>query len=361
MDKSNNTQHTKNTETNVLVIRLSAMGDVAMTIPVLRVFRATYPDVKLTVLTRKFFEPMFDGINNLEVFHAEVDGKHKGFLGLIKLFTELRRLKIYAVADLHNVLRSKVLKALFRCIGIKTVAIDKGRAEKKALTKSKNKTFKQLKTTHVRYAEIFEKMGYPVDMQHHKFPQKPPITDVINDLSVSSTSSGSNPGKKKLGIAPFAQYESKTYPLGLMEKVIEQLSKQNTYEIFLFGGGERENAILNAISSKYSNVVSVVGKLSFVEELKLIANLNGMVSMDSGNAHLAAMYGIPIVTLWGVTHPFAGFMPFGETMERAILPELEQYDQIPTSIYGNKVPEGYEKVMHTISPETVVKMVNKEV
>ena len=79
-----------------------------------------------------------------------------------------------------------------------------------------------------------------------------------------------------------------------------------------------------------------------------------MLSMDSGNAHIAAMYGVPTITLWGVTHPFAGFMPFGQPIERAILPNLARYDQIPTSIYGNKVPPGYEKVMHTISPDTVI-------
>jgi ADP-heptose:LPS heptosyltransferase len=81
--------------------------------------------------------------------------------------------------------------------------------------------------------------------------------------------------------------------------------------------------------------------------------------MDSGNAHLAAMYGVPTITLWGVTHPFTGFMPFGQPIERAILPNLAKYDQIPTSIYGNKVPPGYEKVMHTIKPETVIEAINK--
>nr|WP_062055009.1 glycosyltransferase family 9 protein [Aquimarina longa] len=328
------------------------MGDVGMTVPVLRTFRATYPDVKLTVLTRKFFEPMFSNIENLEVYHADVDNTHKGILGLTRLSSELSKLRISAVADLHNVLRSNVLKTLLSLRGIKVVQIDKGRAEKKALTRSERKVFKQLKTTHQRYADVFKKLGYPIDLATHQFPEKQSLTTEILSLTQKNST------KKWLGIAPFAQYESKTYPLELMVEVIETLDKENNFEIFLFGGGKKETDILNNIGSKYKNVINVVGKLSFKEELRLINNLDAMISMDSGNAHLAAMYGVPTVTLWGVTHPFTGFMPFGQPMKYAILPDLTKYDLIPTSIYGNKVPPNYEKVMHTIQPETVIKTIN---
>ena len=350
--EESNLKTSKKSETNVLVIRLSAMGDVAMTVPVLRVFRATYPDVKLTVLTREFFAPMFSDIENLEVYPADVNGKHKGFLGLTRLANELNKRGINEVADVHNVLRSNVLKTLFSLRGIKTVQIDKGRSEKKALTRSKNKVFKPLKTTHQRYADVFSALGYPIDLTTHKFPKKQSLTPEILSITQNST-------KKWLGIAPFAQYDSKTYPLELMVEVIEALDKENKFEIFLFGGGKREMDILNNIESKYKNVTNIVGKLSFNDELKLIGNLDAMVAMDSGNAHLAAMYGVPTITLWGVTHPFAGFMPFAQPIENAILPNLAKYDQIPTSIYGNKVPSGYEKVMYTIKPETVVEAVNK--
>ncbi|MBP2833300.1 glycosyltransferase family 9 protein [Aquimarina sp. U1-2] len=329
------------------------MGDVAMTVPVLRTFSNTYPDIKLIVLTRAFFEPVFSDIPNVEVYPADVSGKHKGIVGLTRLFTELRKKNIDAVADLHNVLRSNVLKTMFSLSGIPVVQIDKGREEKKALTRATHKIFEPLKTTHQRYADVFADLGYPIDLSKHKFPEKPSLTPGIIEITQNST-------KKWLGIAPFAQYDSKTYPLELMVKLIEMLDAQNEYEIFLFGGGKREIDILNNIGSKYKNAISIAGKLSFADELKLIANLDTMVAMDSGNAHLAAMYGVPTITLWGVTHPYAGFMPFAQPFEHAILPNLTKYDQIPTSIYGNKVPAGYEKVMYTIKPETVVEVINKQ-
>ncbi len=348
MEKSS--ASSKGKDAHILIIRLSAMGDIAMTVPVLRTFRAKFPDVKLTVLTRKFFEPMFYGIENLEVYHADVDGKHKGIFGLTKLANELIGLGITEVADLHNVLRSNILKTLFSIRRIPVVQLDKGRTEKKALTRAKNKDFKQLKTTHQRYADVFSALGFPIDLNAYQAPKRSSLPQSVFSITENST-------KKWLGIAPFAQYESKTYPLDLMVEVIEALDKENEYEIFLFGGGKREKDILNNIASKYENVINMVGRFSFEDELKLIGNLDVMVAMDSGNAHIAAMYNIPTITLWGVTHPFAGFMPFGQPIERAILPNLVKFDQIPTSIYGNKVPPGYEGVMRTIKPDVVIETI----
>ena len=156
----------QNIPKHILVIRLSAMGDVAMTVPVLRAFTEQYPDVKITVLTREFFKPFFGDLQNVSVFNAEVNGKHKGVFGLLKLSKELKKLDIDAVADLHNVLRSKILKFFF--FGIKVVQIDKGRAEKKALTSGQN--VKQLKTTHQRYADVFEQLGFKIDLSNPSFP-----------------------------------------------------------------------------------------------------------------------------------------------------------------------------------------------
>lgn len=338
--------------THILVIRLSAMGDVAMTVPVLRIVVQTYPNVKITVVTKKAFEPIFMGIDNVSVYIAEVSGRHKGIFGLNRLAKEVRNLGIDAVADLHNVLRSNVLRNLFALRNIKVAQIDKGRDEKKALIKAKGKVFEPLKSMHQRYADVFENLGFPIDLDTYQAPEKPQLSAKINALTETST-------KKWLGIAPFAQYESKTYPYEQIVEVIRVLSEENQIEIFLFGGGKREKDILNVIASKYKNVTNVVGQLSFQEELSLIGNLDGMLSMDSGNGHLAAIYNIPVITLWGVTHPYLGFVPFGQPLENSLLSDTKVYNQIPTSVYGNKFPEGYENVMQTIAPQTVTNAIKE--
>jgi len=318
-----------------------------MIVPVLRVFSETYPEVKLTVLSREFFKPFFEDLPNVNFLEAEVDGKHKGFFGLLKLSKEAKTLKVDAVADLHNVIRSKIITNCLWFLGNKVATVNKGRAEKKALTRESNKVFKQLKTTHQRYADVFEKLGYHLDLSKFKALPRKNFNQKFQDL-VGTTH------KKIIGIAPFAAYKSKMYPLDLMRKVISELDKTQEYHIVLFGGGKEEIEQLNIFENDFPSAKNATGKLTFKEELALISNLDLMLSMDSGNGHLAAMYGIPVITLWGVTHPFAGFVPFGQTLENCLTADREKFPLLPTSIYGNKFPEGYEDSIKTISPQEII-------
>jgi len=333
---------------HILIIRLSAMGDVAMSVPVIRALVDQHPNVKITVLSKPFLQPLFDNIPNVSFYAADVKGKHKGVVGLYRLFKELKALDITHVADFHNVLRSKILRFFFKFTAAKIAFIDKGRAEKKALTREYNKVFQQLKTSVQRYADVLNSLGFATSLEHPKSIQKNPLSQKLIDLV----------GDKKqpwIGVAPFAAFEGKMYPLHLMKEVIAELSTSNT--ILLFGGGKKEIAILDAFETEFENTLNIAGKISFKEELILISHLDMMLSMDSGNAHLAAMQQVKTVTLWGVTHPYAGFAPFGQPEEYCLLPDLEAYPKVPCSIYGNKVFEGYENVMETIAPKTIVQKI----
>ncbi len=325
---------------HILVIRLSAMGDVAMTVPVLRALSVRYPNLKITVLTRELYAPFFRDLPNVSVFPAHVNEEHKGILGLYKLAKQLKAKKIDAVADLHNVLRTNILKWFL--LGDKFIQIDKGRAEKKALTSGN--IFKPLKTTHQRYAEVFEQLGFPVDLSNPIFPEKATLSSKLQDVV--------NPKLKVIGIAPFAAHEGKMYPLDAMKRVIESLSQE--YQILLFGGGEKEINSLTEFEETFKNVKNIAGNYSFEEQLDIISNLDVMLSMDSGNAHIATMLGVKVITIWGVTHPYAGFAPFNQPEDYALLSDRTKFPKIPTSVYGNKYPEGYQKASGSIAPETVV-------
>ncbi|HCQ75948.1 MAG TPA: ADP-heptose--LPS heptosyltransferase RfaF, partial [Leeuwenhoekiella sp.] len=126
-------------------------------------------------------------------------------------------------------------------------------------------------------------------------------------------------------------------------------------KVILFGGGKEEEQLLNSFAAKYENCINVAGKFSFEEELALISHLDTMLAMDSGNGHMAALFGVPVVTLWGVTHPYLGFAPYGQPEKNQLTADRKQFPAIPTSAYGNKVPEGYERALHSIQPETVLK------
>ncbi|MCB0465546.1 MAG: glycosyltransferase family 9 protein, partial [Aequorivita sp.] len=306
----------------------------------------TYPKIKITVVSRPFFKPFFEGIPNLDFLEADVYGEHKR-LGLIKLAKEAKELGIDAVADLHNVIRSKIITKYLKIKGLETATIDKGRVEKKALISSAGRAISQLKTTHQRYADVFEKLGFPIDLKKHVPPFKKQLIPKLNGLI------GVEP-KKLIGIAPFAAYRSKMYPLSLMAEVIRELDESDKYRIFLFGGGKKEVELLKKLENPFANVTNVAGKLSFEEELSLISNLDLMLSMDSGNGHIAAMYGVPVITLWGVTHPFAGFVPFNQPESNQLMADREKYPLIPTSIYGNKFPKNYENALASISANAII-------
>src|SRR5690606_16745433 len=99
----------------------------------------------------------------------------------------------------------------------------------------------------------------------------------------------------------------------------------NSIKIFLFGGGNEEIQKLNQLQNNHSNVIVLAGKLKFNQELEVISNLDLMLSMDSGNAHIAAMLGVKVITLWGATHPFAGFSPFNQPLENCIVSDREKF------------------------------------
>jgi ADP-heptose:LPS heptosyltransferase len=340
---------------HIAVMRLSAMGDVAMIVPVLRAFVIQNPNVKITFISRKFFKPFFEEIPNVTFFEFEAENRHKSFLGLMRLFQDLKKLDIDAFADLHNVLRSKIIRTLFDLTGKKTATVNKGRAEKEALTRSENKIFEQLPTMFERHCKAFETLGFQIDLSSPIFPEKAILDAEIQYRVFGIIQNNQYVSKKKLiGIAPFAQYDSKVYPLNLMRQVIDQLALNPENKILLFGGGKSEIEILNSLSANNENVINCAGKISFEKELKLISRLDVMLSMDSANAHISSMLGIKTITIWGATHPFAGFAPFNQRLENCLVADRNLYPKLPTSVYGNKIVEGYQDAMRTILPSEII-------
>jgi len=331
---------------HIAVMRLSAMGDVAMTVPVLRVFLERYPDVRLTVVSVPFLQPLFSDLPGVTFLPFDKKA-YKGFAGLFRFYRMLKASGCDGFADVHSVTRSRIIGLFFRLSGALVARLDKGRSEKKALTRSHNKIWKPLKTSPERYADVFRDLGYPIDLSQHVFPAPKPLSESVKSVT----------GRKNghwIGIAPFAQHSPKMYPVDLMQQVIERLAALPDVTILLFGGGKEETTRLNALAQSAPNIVNIAGRLSFADELSLISHLDVMLSMDSGNGHLAAIAGVPVVTLWGATHPYAGFAPFGQPLENSLVPDLSKYPQLPTSVFGNKQVEGYEEAMRTISPAEVV-------
>ncbi len=301
------------------------MGDVAITIPVLNSLAKKF-NVQLVMVTPKAFAPMFSGTQNLTVFSIDKNGRHKGIFGLIRLFSDLSKENPDAIADLHDVLRTKFLRFLFSAKAVKIATINKGRFEKKLLVKNGKNKSSLLKSSSERYKAVFSSLGFEFDIDFHSiFPETPPILDVFVEAF------GEKNGKW-IGIAPFAKHRSKMFPEEKMEQLIEKLDKQSDIKILLFGQGTFEESIMKKWVNKYPNVHIMPSEVRLPSELNLMANLDLMLSMDSANMHLASLVNLPVMSIWGATHYYAGFLGHNQLVSNIIESDI---DCRPCSIYGN--------------------------
>ena len=327
----------------ILVFRFSALGDVAMIVPVFRALFQKYPNLQLVLVSRSFVQPLFQEFEQVK-FIAMEPQQLKGFAGLYRFFKQLRQLQPEAIADLHGVLRTHVLNFFFRATGMRVQQIRKGRAEKKQLTRPKNKRWVPLEHTVYRYADVFFRLGFPVEIPTEQQRLNRPLPEHLPEsLQLSKT--------PWVGIAPFASFPGKRYPLDAMQKVIAYLSQKHF--VLLFGAGTEELSQMAVWAQAYPNVFNICKELDFSQQLDLISHLDLMIAMDSANGHFAANAGVQVLTLWGLTHPFAGFAPFGSGHENLGV-DREQYPQVPTSVYGHKMPQGYEKAFRSLPPEAVL-------
>lgn len=340
---------------HILVIRFSALGDVAMAVPVVWALATQYPDIRITVLSRAFARPLFaDLAPNVNFMEADLKHEYRGVRGLNALYRRLVAKQFTKVADLHDVLRSEYLRMRFNVGRYRVEHVKKHRRQRRKLTSSHKKVMKPLPSSFKNYAEVFSRLGYPVDYSKFRsiFPSEG------GNLNMLPKEIGPKKSFEQwIGIAPFAAHQGKIYPPRLMEEVIQQLlQKYPKARIFLFGRGEQENQYFKVWTERYPHCLFVSQYCeSMYQELILMSHLNVMLSMDSANMHLASLAGIPVVSVWGATHPMAGFLGFNQSEENIIQLNL---DCRPCSIFGNKpCRRGDYACLQNIPPERIVERI----
>jgi ADP-heptose:LPS heptosyltransferase len=288
----------------------------------------------------------FKDIPNLSYFTADLNNHYKGFAGIVKLFGALKKNAQYdALADLHDHLRTKILRNLFRLSGLTYAYVDKGRKEKKLLTRFPHKVLKPLKPTVERYADVFRKLGFALNLDNRLINKPKQLTSEVIAITGKKTNTW-------IGIAPFAKHKGKILPLEKTEQVISSLNDKNV-RLFLFGGSLLEEEICLQWQQNYKTVTSLVNRLTMEQELAVISNLDAMMSMDSAGMHLASLEGVPVVSVWGATHYYAGFLGYGQSEDNIVADNIECR---PCSVYGNKpcFRKDYA-CLYDIDPETIVK------
>lgn len=321
---------------HILVIRLSALGDVAILQPVVRQWAAANPETLFTIAAPPILQPLFDKTDNIRFLPTQKKQSP------IKIYKHLASVHPTAVADMHWVNRSIAVDLLFLMHGTKLHHIDKSRAERRRLTHfGAVKYNRQLRPSWQRYDDVFRHLGLnapdqTLEAESRKYWQPRLGTPI------------------RIGIAPFAQHKGKIWPAEKMKQLIALLSHWQDTEIMLFGS-RNEASTLEQWAEPYDNVINTAGKQTFEQELHIIASLSLMISMDSANMHFASCLGIPVVSIWGATHPSGGFAGWRQDPDNAVQAALPCR---PCSMYGKKECRFADyRCLYQITPQAVAERV----
>ncbi len=311
------------------------MGDVALLLPVIKSLVAAHKNVEVTIVTRPRFAPFFYDIDRVKVFAADVDNTYNGIFGMRELFRALIRKASYdVVVDLHDHLRSRILRTFFRLFFTNVVVFSKGRKEKKSFARKHNKIVAPLPHTINRYQAAFTKAGFAFDLLPAPWFDIPESVQRVADEWLSRN--GLEKREKWIGLAPFALHATKVWPLDNYALLIEEVLKSGPAKFFLFGGGARETKYFESLQKKFpQHCVVAAGQLKIRQEIALMKRLDLMVCVDSSNMHMAALSGVPVLSIWGGTHPDVGFAPVG-TAARIIQITRKELPCRPCSVYGRE-------------------------
>lgn len=337
---------------NVLIIRMSSIGDVAMTIPVIYSVAKDNPSDSFTVLTQDFLLSLFiNRPTNMNIIGMNTKKAEKSLWGIIRFAFYLAGNKYDIVFDLHNVIRSRIINLIFRLKGKSVYVLYKDRKGRKKLTRKPPKKIEALPAMTTRYADVFRQAGFQFKVSFISLYEESPV-----DMEIIHSIAGEKKGKW-VGIAPFATYEGKIYPKDKMEDVLRILSKQPDITLFLLGGKGDEEAVFDQWALKYANTRNLAGKYSLDQELAMISRFDVLISMDSANMHFASLVNTPVISIWGATHPFAGFYGYRQSPDGAVQRDLSCR---PCSVFGNKpCYRGDWACMEEIPPKQIVDKVNK--
>lgn len=324
---------------HVLIIRLSALGDVALMVPLVHDYASANPDIRFTVAGPPLLQPLFEGEHNVSYLGLK---KKQSF---IKIYKVLNAVGADTVVDLHKVNRVGFALTLLRLrhlfnFHFRLCSLRKGKFSRWLYLH--HLYHHPRKPQFQRYDEVFQRAGLSK-------------VDKLNVDKLISSHDNVSIHQPCIGIAPFSQHKGKIWPWENVETLVALLARHGLY-ILLFGSKE-EAPQLEALAGQHTTVTSLAGKQSFKEELEIIKGLTLMVSMDSANMHFASVLGIPVVSIWGATHPDFGFYPQQQNRANALCANLPCQ---PCSAFGQKACKyGDYRCLSAITPEMVFERIQQ--
>lgn len=307
----------------ILIVRLSSIGDIVLTFPVVAAIKSYFPSCQIDYVTKKQFASLLEacpGINQAFFFDNS----------LAQLRQQLDFKQYDAVFDLHHNLRTRLL--LFACAA-PVYRFPKNNIQKWLLTKFK---VRPKQRTHVveRYLQPLHQL-----VQVWK-PLQSAVKYVIPNAAQFDIATRFHVGSKTyIAVAIGAQFATKRMPTDLLSKLINQLNSP----VLLLGGKEdAETAQLILKNSDQNRVFSAVGQTNIHESAWLVQNAKALLTHDTGLMHIGASFDLPIHVIWGNTTRDFGMYPYRLEQEDVFHYEVADLACRPCSKIGHQqCPKGH--------------------
>lgn len=310
----------------ILVIRFSSIGDIVLTFHALRCLKEKHPNAEVHFLTKSTYKELLLA----STFHDKTlffDGDLKQTKG------EIRKENYSHIIDLHNNLRTRLLTVGIRGVQLKRLV--KLNWKKWLLTRLKKN---KLPNKHVvdRYIDAFTDLDVKSDHKNTAFFVPNTFEIELNRYDLRK--------KSFLAIAMGAQYKTKKFPVSSLIKVLE------SYDLpIVLLGGDAENEDGQKIQAAFpqKKMYNLCGELSLLASASILSQAKTVLTNDTGLMHIAAMFDVPIVSIWGNTVPAFGMSPYRPGNEKYVkIHEVVGLNCRPCSKIGyQECPKGHFKCM----------------
>ncbi len=314
----------------ILVIRLSSIGDIILTTPVLRRLHAAYPDARIDFCTKPPFVTLLSSNPRLSAIYT----------------TEQLPGEAYdLVVDLQNNHRSRTI---VRSLNAKEkVKYQKENWKKWLMVQWKLDLYSASQRVVDRYQAALNKFEVPDDLQGCELYPSPSDQAFAEPYAEGGT--------KTLALCFGAKHFTKRFPPQRFAALLSLLLKGGSIRVLLLGGREdasKATEILNALPPPYrSKVINLSGSCSLMQTAAILQLSDAVLTNDTGLMHMASAFGKKLFVLFGSSSSLFGFLPYHTPYD------LFQVDGLPcrpcSHIGRNRCPKGHFRCMNDLSEERI--------
>lgn len=326
----------------VLLIRLSALGDILLMTPLLNLLRATWPQAQIDVLVKAEYRDLLrehPGITRLLTFDSRQP--------LLRALRSLRTDPYDLALDLHCTPRSQLLLRGLRAR--RKLTYNKRVLRRALLVRLGWNTLQRMTPVPELYAASLRRLGLMGRLGAPAMYLDAESTEAMQAHIARSLPDA--PDQPLLAVAPGARWPTKRWPVARFAAVAQELAREKQAAVVILGGPD-EVDLARAIHDKLDvPVVNGAGALSLMHSAALLSRCRLLVSNDSGLMHMATALKVPVVAIFGPTVQEFGFYPFQARAEVV----SEPLPCRPCSTKGSlRCPRGHHACMQDISSARVL-------